>query len=300
MLSILIPCYNFDVRPLVQRLRQQALQLSVPVEIRCVEDASSPYFTRLNKSLKGLSHVHWEVLANNIGRSKIRNYLAQSAQYEYLLFMDSDSMPIQDDYLAAYVAQLPTRGVLYGGRSYANEPPEDPVFYFHWFYGTQREVQTAAQRQTNPYHAFMTNNFLIPKVIFASIQFDESLTQYGHEDTLFGQALQQHAIPIQHLSNPLQHIGLEPRHQFLDKSQLALQNLQQLYQSKKLSADATKLLCWYRRLQPLGGLIRGLAKLTIPLLERRLYQKRHTPLVVFDVYKLLYLHSGRHPHQPYG
>lgn len=296
MLSILIPCYNFDVRPLVHRLHQQVLQLSVPAEIRCVEDASAPLFVQLNKSLQTLSHVHWEALPQNLGRSKIRNYLAQTAQYEFLLFMDSDSMPTRDDYLAHYVAHLPTKGVLYGGRSYAADPPTDPQLYFHWFYGTQREVQATAQRQQRPYHAFMTNNFLIPKTVFATIQFDESLTQYGHEDTLFGCALAQAAVPILHLSNPLQHIGLEPRDQFLNKSQMALQNLKQLYQSQKLHAGATRLLVWYQRLQPFRCLILVFAYLTIPFLKRYLYQKKQASLFVFDVYKLLYLYLNRSKH----
>lgn len=293
MLSILIPCYNFDVRPLVHRLHEQILQLSIPAEIRCVEDASAPPFVQLNKSLQPLPHVHWEVLPQNLGRSKIRNYLAQTARYEFLLFMDSDSMPTGDDYLAQYVAHLPTKGVLYGGRSYAIAPPTDPQLYFHWFYGTQREVQTTAQRQQQPYHAFMTNNFLIPKTIFEKIQFDESLTQYGHEDTLFGCALAQAAVPILHLSNPLQHIGLEPRDQFLDKSQLALQNLKQLYQSQKLHSSATRLLVWYQRLLPFRHLMWFFACLSIPFLKRYLYQKKQAYLIVFDVYKLLYLYQDR-------
>lgn len=291
MLSILIPCYNFDVRPLVQRLHQQVLRLAVPAEIRCVDDASEASFVAMNQSLQQLPQVHWEALPTNMGRSKIRNYLAQTAQYDFLLFMDSDSMPVQDDYLERYVAQLPTEGVLYGGRSYAKTPPSDPTLYFHWFYGSQREVQPATQRQQRPYHAFMTNNFLIPKALFQSIQFDESLTQYGHEDTLFGYALATRAVPILHLHNPLEHIGLEHRHHFLDKSQLAVQNLQQLYQTQKLASDATKLLRWYNRLSPFRAFMRWLASWMLPLFKRYLYQRKGASLRIFDAYKLLYLYQ---------
>lgn len=99
---------QLHVRPLVQRLHQQVLRLAVPAEFRCVDDASEASFVAMNQSLQQLPQVHWEALPTNMGRSKIRNYLAQTAQYDFLLFMDSDSMPVQDDYLERYVAQLPT------------------------------------------------------------------------------------------------------------------------------------------------------------------------------------------------
>ena len=288
MLSILIPCYNYDVRPLVHCLHRQLLQLSVPAEIRCVEDASDPAFAQLNQTVQGLSHVHWEALPQNIGRAKIRNYLAQQAQYPYLLFMDCDGLPDHDNYLSCYVHHLMPHTVLYGGRSYAPTPPTAPHHHFHWYYGSQREVQPVEQRQQRPYHAFMTNNFLVPKAIFLPIQFDESLRQYGHEDTLFGLALKQQDVPILHLDNPLRHIGLDDQSQFLKKSQLALQNLHRLYERGQLSAQSTKLLSWYHRLQFFAGFLALLGYGLRPLLWAYLNRQKQPPLVLFDVYKLLY------------
>ena len=87
-------------------------------------------------------------------------------------------------------------------------------WYFHWKYGSLREQSSVEQRNLKPYHSFMTNNFLIPKSIFLAIRFEEALTQYGHEDTLFGMELQRRGVPIVHLANPLRHGGLEAEGKF--------------------------------------------------------------------------------------
>ena len=52
-------------------------------------------------------------------------------------------------------------------------------------------------------------NFMIEKLTFLQHQFDESITKYGHEDTLFGKALQADRIPIIHIDNPLLNKGLD-------------------------------------------------------------------------------------------
>lgn len=289
MLSILIPSYNFDVRKLVHQLHQQGILLSVPFEIICLEDASLQKYVDLNQSINTLPFVTHRVLSDNMGRSKIRNYLATQAQYEYLLYMDCDSMPVSDAYLSNYIAAIQPNQLVYGGRCYQEEAPEDLIFYFHWYYGTHREQSTAQERQKNAYQSFMTNNFLIPKNIFQAIRFEESLTQYGHEDTLFGLELQQKKIAILHINNPLEHIGLELNHVFLNKSELAIQNLYTLHTKHSIQKEI-KLLHFFlqtKRLYlhyPTLLLFFFLKK----LLKKNLFS-RHPQLALFDFYKLGYL-----------
>lgn len=289
MLSILIPSYNFDVRKLVRQLHQQGVLLAVPFEIICIEDASLPKYVDLNQSISALSFVTYQVLSSNFGRSKIRNYLATQAQYDYLLFMDCDSMPISDAYLSNYIAQVQPNRLLYGGRCYQDKAPKDQALYFHWYYGRHREQSTAQHRQQNSYQSFMTNNFLIPKNIFESIRFDETLTQYGHEDTLFGLELQDKKIPIEHLDNPLEHIGLEINHVFLKKSELAIQNLYLLHHKHSIEKEI-KLLRFFiqtKRLY-LHCPILIIYLLSKNLLIKNLFSRR-PQLTLFDFYKLAYL-----------
>jgi hypothetical protein len=244
MLSILIPIYNFDVRQLVRELHTQGCLLNLPFEIICVEDASSPEFVKINQELIQLKHFKIEVLSKNVGRSKIRNHLATKANYDYLLFMDCDSMPTTSSYLLHYCKHLNPNKLLYGGRCYKEQAPSAPELYFHWYYGKNREESNSLLRKKHPYNSFMTNNFLVPKVIFDTIKFDEQLTQYGHEDTLFGLELKKQNIRILHLDNPLEHIGLEENKVFIQKSEQAIQNLYLLYQSQHIKREV-KLLRYY-------------------------------------------------------
>lgn len=289
MLSILIPVYNFDVRKLIHQLHQQGVLLTIPFEILCVEDASDRAYIDLNQSIQALPNVHYRVLPNNFGRSKIRNYLASLAQYPYLLFMDCDSMPVEPTYLSNYVEHLHPNRLLYGGRCYQPQAPQDAVLYFHWYYGIHREQSSAKTRQKNAYQSFMTNNFLIPKSIFESIRFDETLTQYGHEDTLFGLELRDRKIPIRHLDNPLEHIGLELNFVFLKKSELAIQNLHTLH-SKYSVEKEIRLLRFFiqtKRLY-LHNLIIVIYFLSKNLITKNLFS-HHPQLLLFDFYKLGYL-----------
>lgn len=290
MLSLLIPCYNFDVRGLVQELHEQAFACSIAFEIICIEDGSEATFVALNASVGELPYVSHQVLEENVGRSKIRNLLAQQAQYPFLLFMDGDSWPPDKSYIRRYVAALDEQKILYGGRCYQKNPPKSSALYFHWYYGKHREEKTAQERQKSPYHSFMTNNFLIPKEIFLPIGFEERLTLYGHEDTLFGLALEQRQHPIVHLDNPLEHIGLEPVAVFLEKSKQALHNLWYLHKNKLLPDDATKLLVVYQKIKHLHltTLLYIFYKLSHSFLEVQLQSKRPL-LVFFDWYKLSYL-----------
>ena len=74
MLSILIPCYNYSVNKLVQNIHIQTEIEKINYEIICAEDGSTKLFT--NSKIKKLKNVRYIINKENIGRSKIRNYLA--------------------------------------------------------------------------------------------------------------------------------------------------------------------------------------------------------------------------------
>lgn len=285
MISILIPVYNFDVRQLVRDLHVQLLAAGAPFEIICLDDGSDEAFKIQNRELLNSSTFHYEELAHNLGRARIRNALAAKAQYPYLLFMDCDSKVVSPDYIQNYLDHLHPETLLYGGRCYAPEPPVQPELHFHWHYGMQREVRRAAERAKQPYHAFMTNNFLIPKAIFEQIRFDERLTQYGHEDTLFGLELQKCGIRIKHLDNPLEHIGLESVDVFLEKTRQGIRNL--AFLEKEHPGLDTKLLRTYRKLTRwrLAAVSGFVLRVLQPLLLRNL-QSKNPGLRFFDLYKL--------------
>jgi glycosyltransferase involved in cell wall biosynthesis len=288
MLSILIPVYAYDVEALVHTLHQQASKLSQAWEIRLLDDASPTQWQVKNRRLAQLSGVHYQELPENVGRAKIRNLLCQQARYEYLLFLDSDSGVDHPHFLANYLAQLTPNRVLCGGRSYLPQPPKAP-FYLHWWYGTQREVRPASIRRQHPYAGFMTNNFVVSKEVMLSIPFDETVTTYGHEDTLFGFQLQAAGIDIQHLDNPVLHIGLDEAANWLNKQRIAIQNLYRLHRQNP--ALQTQALLWWLRLHRTG-----LLKLALPFFknkspqwEQQLLHQHQPNLRVLDLLKICWL-----------
>ena len=285
MLSILIPVYNFDIRSLVQRLWHLGHRLSIEWEIRCYDDGSAEAWKEKNREIMGLAGVYYQELPQNLGRSRIRNLLAEEAQGDYLLFLDCDSEVPHDAFLYRYAELLRPNTLLYGGRIYQAAPPADPALYFHWLYGSKREAIPAAERRAQPYRSFMTNNFLIPTAIFLQIRFDERLLQYGHEDTLFGMQLEKKGIRIQHLDNPLIHAGLEPVGVFLSKTRQGIQNLAFLYRSG-YHID-TRLLRFYKQAErlKLTAILPWVLRVFRPIISRQLFSSKPS-LRLFDLYKL--------------
>jgi len=242
MISICIPIYNFSVTDLANSLHTQCLALQIPFEILLIDDASYSIFKNENAALAQLNHVVYKDLNENIGRASIRNRLASIAQYNFILFMDCDSELCDPNFIKNYVQEIgSTTDVVCGGRIYPNKPV-DKSLLLHWKYGSQIESKTAPERQLHPYHSFMTNNFMIRKDIFKTIEFNENLKGYGHEDTLFGMELANKHYAIQHINNPVRHIQLESTEEFIDKTYHSIQNLIYIYKISPQIKEYAKLL----------------------------------------------------------
>ena len=148
MLSVLIPIYNFDIRPFVADLAEQAAALEVDCEIICFDDASDASFKELHKHLADNALVRYIESDENLGRSKVRNAMEREARYDNLLFLDCDGRVVRDDYLAQY-AQIHAYDVVYGGRVYPKDAPTDNALLFHWYCGKQKEeVDVASAKAT--------------------------------------------------------------------------------------------------------------------------------------------------------
>jgi len=289
MLSILIPIYNYDCRSLVKDLHKQCTVSDIPFEIRLIDDCSD-HFQKENQSLSTLQFVHFTALSTNIGRSAIRNQLAQEAKYEYLLFIDCDAGTC-NNYIAKYLPFLPSDKIICGGLLYdiKDYTPEKSL---RFQYGHKREEKSAQTRNKTPYQAFTSFNMLIPKKVFLAIKFDESITKYGHEDTLFGIMLEKEKKEILHINNPLYHKGIENNIIFLQKTQQSILSLKELYERAEYSSQLSnkiKILSFYKKIKPLHIPISFLFTSIRPLIEKYLITNKKPSLIVFDFYKLGYL-----------
>lgn len=256
MLSILIPTYNINLHPLVSELQAQFNDGQVEYEILIEDDASPDKSIQTHNSLLGeMEHVTYIGHTENMGRSKTRNHLADAARYPYLLFLDCDARLKRPGYIAHYLHFISVKKeqnpefAVSGGLSYREDLPEKSK-HLRYKYGIKREVRSAKERNEHPYNHFTPFNMLISKSVFGKCRFDETLTDYGYEDTFFGMALEEAEIPLYHIDNELYHDGLDENREFLAKTEESVRNLDKLYKSGKVSdrflAQSHLLQTWQR------------------------------------------------------
>ena len=288
MLSILIPTYNYDCTSLVNDLQRQAQQAGIDYEIIVADDASPMHlYKEKNREVNRLPHCRLIELDQNIGRARIRNLLASEAQYTWLLFMDADAKVINPTYINDYLRTM-TDGtdVICGGLCHADTLPSPNVSLRYAYEKRADKHRAACYRAEHPYERFTPFNFAIRRATFLAIQFDESITEYGHEDTLFGIELQRRAVPLQHIDNMLQHMGLEPNEAFLEKTRAALRNLATM---EEIMQGHSALIRAYHLLQRLH-----LTRLLAHIYTKRgawIAQRlciRHPQLSLLTLYKLAY------------
>ncbi len=246
-LSILIPIYNRDVTKLVQTLIRQCKRQKLAFEILCFDDLSTEKYKQKNKVLSSYFGVNYTELSENKGRAKIRNWLAKSAIYETLLFLDCDSKINNRLFIQNYLSYIGKKVIVNGGRNYTQKKPRAKSKILHWKYGNKYESKSAKYRNRNATTFFHSNNFLIDRKIIIDIPFDESIVGYGYEDLLIAQTFKDSGFEIIHIDNNIEHLGLEKSKTFIEKAKTGVQNLAKLNnQNHRLN---TRLEYWYSVLQ---------------------------------------------------
>ncbi len=288
MLSILIPTYDYDIYYLVSVLHKQVCECNLDFEIICLDDFSTKFISE-NQQINVLENCSYSVLEKNIGRSSIRNLLAQKAKFEYLLFLDADTIPVDPCFVSNYITQInQEEKIVYGGIQYQKEKPKNTQL-LRWVYGNAREALSVVQRNNNPYLTFLSLNFLIKKSVFNTVVFNESIPNLRHEDTLFSFELQKNAIQIVHIENPVCHLGIENSLLFLRKSEEALTGLKHLIETSLIDPKYIKISGFYLKIKKIGlqRLFLLLFKGAKPLFIKQLLSNKPS-LFIFDLYRLGY------------
>lgn len=291
MLSICIPIFNYDITLLLTDLHMQVAQLNVPVEIVCIDDCSSSAFSERNKEICSKFGTYVQ-LDCNIGRAKIRNLFLEYTQHEYLLFLDCDLVIVSPGFIQQYVNAINEGGtVICGGNTYDKKKPVRQKL-LRWRYGHKRESLLVSVRRLHPNKSFMTSNFLINRYILIQHKFEERLSQYGHEDTLFGFHLKMSKIHISHIDNPVLNRNLENNAEFITKTEHGLKNLINILvyidQDREYMTDVA-LLNFYQQCQKkhLTPIITVLFAASHTMLKKIL-TSGFAGLWLFDLYKLGY------------
>ena len=287
MISICIPIYNFNVTNLVNNLSAQSELLDVTSEIVLIDDCSENYFRKANEIV--CEKKVFVQLKKNIGRAAIRNQFLKYAKYDYLLFLDCDSIVFTDDFLYKYIQAIKEHSnkLICGGRIYKKLPPKKSEL-LRWKYGIKKESKTFDVRNKNPNKSFMTNNFVINRSIFETIKFDERLVEYGHEDTLFGFELKKRNININHINNPILNDDLRDNVNYISDTEKAIYNLTHIIEfieyDKEFIEDVALLRTYYN-LFKFRKIILGVFVVFKPIIKYVL-SKGYINLYLFDFYKL--------------
>lgn len=292
MLSILIPTYDYDCTRLVCDLQAQAERAAIDYEIIVADDASPTTVSKQQNRIIGtLPHCRLIEMDKNVGRARIRNRLADEARGEWLLFMDCDAEVISATFITDYLAHTDAE-VVCGGLCHAETLPS-PEVSLRYSYEKQADKRRAARyRMEEPYERFTPFNFMIRRTVFQAIRFDERITEYGHEDTLFGIALGKQRVQIRHIDNPLRHMGLESNERFLAKTRAALHNLATMEDAMQGHSSLLKAYGLLRRIGMNKSMGRWFARWETKLITHLTGSKPQ--LHLFTLYKLGYYCQCKH------
>ena len=298
LLSVVIPVYNRDSRNLLSNLYLQAEATGIPFELIAADDCSAPEYRVLYSGFNPGPNYQFVPLTENLGRARIRNFLAETARGKYLLFLDCDTALPDKRFIARYLQLLQPASIppvnaatplppdaVYGGWMYEAQPPE-PDKRLRWAYGRLREELPAAERSRRPFDKLMINNFLIRRSLMLEHPLDPSFRTYGHEDTLFGYELRDAGVSLLHINNPVLHIGLEGNAAFLLKTRQAVANFYKIT-SEQAGGRESALYKSFAVLRALHLLVpfSFMFRLLIRALERNL-QGPSPRIWLMDFYKL--------------
>lgn len=330
-LSILIPLYNQVGVALAMALSKQVEQcakeekkknegkgnandtISLGFEIIFADDGSADATARQrNAIIAQLPYCQYIERPKNVGRSAIRNFLAHTAHYSHLIFLDGDVAIKRGNFVQTYLAHRNDADVIIGTLLFSRmqvacDTAEDiightkrakeetkkttePMLYddnLKYRYEQQFLAKhPVKKRMQQPYASFRTTNFMVRRDLLLAYPFDETFHEYGYEDTLFGKQLKEHGATLIHLDNAATIADYEDNATFVAKTEESLRTLaahaHQLQGYSTLLHTANKLKCLH--LQPLIAFVFKLFK---GLLHKNLCS--NSPSVfLFNVYKLGY------------
>jgi len=289
MLSVLIPTYNYNVYPLVKEVHKQLIKSGVNFEIRVYDDASTKIFEQ-NNLLTELSNVIFKQEKNNLGRTSLRQKIANEAIYKHLLFMDADVFPNDRFFISKILKKIENTqaDVYFGGIIVPNNPPQ-PNRMLRWKFGKERESKPVSERNKDPYRSFICGSLVIKKNVFLEIIKPlAKLKKYGL-DTYFSYLLKQKNYTIHHYHNPVTHLGFETNEEFLQKTKQAVETYHFLVKEKFLTKDYIRLTNTGEKIKVFLPLFvrKMLYKMSVPILNKNILSDNPS-LFLFDFYKLLY------------
>jgi hypothetical protein len=146
---------------------------------------------------------------SNEGRAKGRNRLTSHGRARHFLFLDSDMLPDQPNFLATYLQMIrkDDPAVVFGGFS-VDQAPLAPEHGLHRAMASRADCLSAEVRGRTPEKYVFTSNLLVRRDVFVAEAFDESFSGWGWEDVEWGVRVSRR-YGVHHIKNTATHLGLD-------------------------------------------------------------------------------------------
>ncbi|MAB31183.1 MAG: glycosyl transferase [Formosa sp.] len=288
MLSILIPCFDYNAYPLVCEIDKQALILELKFEIICIDDGSFSLKNELNQKINSIPNAKFIESKKNLGRIKNRLLLAKASQYDCLIYIDVDTTPQNKNFLKNYIAYIGENYFVFGGRHF-EESSNTKAGALRLKFAKNREVKKAIERTKNPYKFVCSSNFMAHKDALLSALNQIENSSYGN-DYIFGAILKNQSTAIIHVDNPVVVNEAEDNEVFIEKTKNALTNLHENYKKNKIGKHSISILKSYKFLEffYLTSIFLKITAFIKGNLEDNLKAKNPN-LFLFDLFRLRYL-----------
>jgi len=210
-LSICIPAWRDTASPLLTSLA--GLAGHGDCEVLVYDDGSADpemtaAITNHLSQFKGPARL---ITAHqNKGRSYARNRLMHHARCDWLLMLDADMLPDDDQFLARYLGAIAsqTEPALIAGGFTLNQVKADKAQALHAAQSIRSECLSANHRKTDPGRYIFTSNILAHRRVLDSVSFDDGYQGWGWEDVDWGLRVAER-FPILHIDNTATHLGLD-------------------------------------------------------------------------------------------
>jgi len=193
----------------------------------------------------------------NCGRSHARNRLFALAEANWILFLDADMQPDDDDFLNRYLDAIDAQidpALIAGGFSlrHANATRETRL---HAAQSQLSECVPASHRAKAPGRYVFTSNILVHCDVLSAIAFDPAFQGWGWEDVDWGLRVAD-AFPILHIDNDATHLGLDADATLIEKYAGSVDNYLRLVDRHPEEMSQTPLYRAAKRLGQIPGVLK--------------------------------------------
>ena len=288
MLSICIPVHDTDCSALLNLLCKQIEQLDDVIEVLVCDDFSTNH-KKKNEAVCQRNGFSFIENKENLGSISTRIKMAKISRFNWLLFIDSDMMPVHNKYLLNYISNIKSASVVFGGYRYKKDYRKTQL---RKNYGISREEKSAKKRSQKPFKYVFSGNMLIKKEIFTQIINDPS-NCYGY-DLLLGERFNNNRVKLLHIDNGTFHLGIEDNISYLNNQVNGVKLLRTWFENDEINSDHNNLIKAYKVLEKMClSKILFSPTLKLHVIIRKILTKFGRPIVLLDWFKLYHFVNAK-------